>query len=79
MRTVKASAKGQLTIPKEIFDALGGAREFVFVHDGDRVVMMPSEKAAKAIVDDLEDFHHLGLGSLHELWDNEYDEVWNDA
>lgn len=79
MRTVKASAKGQLTIPKELFDAIGGARELVIVEDGGRLVLVPSDQAARQIVDEFEGWEHLGLASFDRLWDNEADEVWNDA
>lgn len=41
--------------------------------------MVPADRAAQAIVDDLAGWDLLSAQSLNDLWDNEFDEVWNDA
>lgn len=82
LRKVTASAKGQFTLPADILRKLGGGKgpmELVLVQDGDRVILVPAERAAQAIIDDLEGWDVLSARSLNELWDNEFDEVWNDA
>lgn len=81
VKTAKVSAKGQLTLPAEVMRALNARKgtEFVLVQEGDRIVLTKATRVGKQIVDDLADFHHLGLPSFNRLWDNPYDEVWNDV
>lgn len=81
LRKVTASAKGQFTLPADILRKLGGGKgpmELVLVQDGNRVILVPAADAAQAIVDDLEGWQYLSEKSFAELWDNEFDEVWND-
>jgi bifunctional DNA-binding transcriptional regulator/antitoxin component of YhaV-PrlF toxin-antitoxin module len=81
VRKVTASAKGQFTIPADVFRALGGhgPMELLLVQEGGRVVLMPAAAAGKRIVDDLGGWSALSAQSLNDLWDNEADEVWDDA
>ena len=80
VRKVTASAKGQFTIPREMFRALGahGPMELILVQEGDRLVLMPAEVAGHKLVDDLEGWQHLSAAAFASVWDNEADEVWND-
>lgn len=82
LRKVTASAKGQFTLPADILRKLGGGKgpmELVLVQEGKRVILVPAEAAAQAIVDDLAGWGALSAQSLDRLWDNEIDEVWNDV
>jgi bifunctional DNA-binding transcriptional regulator/antitoxin component of YhaV-PrlF toxin-antitoxin module len=82
LRKVTASAKGQFSIPADMMRAIGAGKgpiELVLVQDGNRIVLVPAEAAAQAIVDDLEGWEALAATAFDELWDNEADEVWNDA
>lgn len=82
LRKVTASTKGQFTLPADILRAIGGGKgpmELVLVQDGERVVLVPAEKAAQAVLDDLQGWHHLALPAFQAVWDNAADEVWDDA
>lgn len=79
VKTVKATSKGQITIPAEVMKAIKARKgtEFLLVQDGGRIILEKAEAAGKRVVDDLEGFEALGLSVFHDLWDNEEDEVWN--
>lgn len=82
LRKVTASAKGQFSIPADMMRALGagkGPLDLVLVQEGNRIIVVPADVAAHAIVDDLGGWQHLSARSLADVWDNEADEVWNDA
>lgn len=79
MRTVKTSAKGQFTIPKDIFDAMGDPRELVLIEQDGKLIVVPAARAAQQVVDDLGGFSALGLSAFEDVWDNEEDDVWNDV
>ncbi len=80
VRKVTASAKGQFTIPADMFRALGasGPMELVLVQEGAHLMLMPADVAGRKLVDDLAGWQNLSLGALSKVWDNEADEVWND-
>jgi bifunctional DNA-binding transcriptional regulator/antitoxin component of YhaV-PrlF toxin-antitoxin module len=81
VKTVKLSSKGQLTLPTEVVRALRAARgtEFVLVQDGERVLLIPATSVGKRALDELGGFEALGLSAFEKLWDNEADEIWNEA
>lgn len=82
VRKVTASAKGQFTLPADIVRQLGGGKgpiELILVQDGRRVVLLPAEDAGQAIMDDLAGWDMMAARSLDQLWDNEFDEVWDDV
>lgn len=80
VRKVTASAKGQFTIPRDMFRALGaqGPMELVLVQDGDRLVILSAEAAGRKLMDDLAGWQQLSGPAFAAVWDNEADEVWND-
>lgn len=82
VKTVKVSAKGQLTLPADALRAMNlrkGA-EFVLVQDGDRIILMKAGAVGKRILDETEGFSALAASSFARVWDNPRDdEVWNDA
>lgn len=79
MRTVRASPKGQLTIPKDLFDAMGDPQELLLIQDGHRLVILPAHEQAHRILDDLGGWQDLAAPAFADVWDNEADEVWNEA
>lgn len=82
VKTVKVSAKGQLTLPVEAMRAMNVRKgtEFVLVQEGDRLVLTKAHAVGKRIVEETRGFEALGLGAFQDVWDNPVDdEVWNDA
>jgi hypothetical protein len=79
IRTVKASPKGQFTIPRDLFSAMGGPQELVLIQDGHRLLVLPAHEVAQGVVDELEGWHHLATPALADVWDNDADEVWNEV
>jgi bifunctional DNA-binding transcriptional regulator/antitoxin component of YhaV-PrlF toxin-antitoxin module len=81
VRKVTASAKGQLTIPVDVLRALGGKgpTEFLLVQEGEHLLLMPADRAGRAIIDELGGWADLGASAFAQVWDNKADEVWDDA
>lgn len=81
VKTAKVSAKGQLTLPADVLRALNARKgtEFLLVQDGDRIILTKAARVGKQVIDELAEFNQLGLSSFKRLWDNPFDEVWNDA
>lgn len=81
VKTVRASPKGQLTLPITMLRAmkLKGSTEFLVVQDGERIVLTPAATVGQKEVDDLANWQALAMQSLEEVWDNPEDEAWNDA
>lgn len=81
LKTVKVSSKGQITLPAEVLRALkaGKGDEFVLIQEGHRITLVPAERVAKLVDDDLGGFENLAVPSFEDLWDNPEDEVWDDA
>lgn len=81
VKTVTASAKGQLTLPVAMLRALGlkGPTEFLAVQEGDRIVLAPAASVGRPVLDDLRGFEGLGLGAFADVWDNDEDQVWDHA
>ncbi|MGB0653332.1 MAG: AbrB/MazE/SpoVT family DNA-binding domain-containing protein [Thermoplasmatota archaeon] len=80
-RTVRASAKGQLTIPKELYNAMGleGAADLLMIQEGERLLVLSAEAHARRVVDDLGGWEALAAPAFADVWDNPIDdEVWND-
>lgn len=79
VRTVKVSAKGQIVLPAEMRAAHGVKEgdELVLVSDGERILIEPESRVAKALD---EEFAYLAAAaerSLADLWDNDADSVWD--
>ena len=82
VKTVKVSAKGQLTLPADTMRAMNVRKgtEFVLVQDGDRLILTKANTVGKRIVDETRGFEALGVGAFQDVWDNPADdEAWNDA
>jgi len=73
-KIVKVSEKGQIAIPVEIRRSvgIGMGDSLMLMQKGKRILIEKPEMAE-------EDFSgFLSEKVMKELWDNEYDEVWND-
>jgi bifunctional DNA-binding transcriptional regulator/antitoxin component of YhaV-PrlF toxin-antitoxin module len=81
VRKVTASAKGQFSIPADMMKALGahGPMELLLVQEGERIVLVPAQTAGRLLLDDLGGWEALSIPAFADVWDNEADEVWNDA
>jgi len=81
VKTVKLSSKGQVTLPADALRALKlkkGA-EFILIQDGARILLVPAGEAGKALLGELGGWEALALPAFEELWDNDADEVWDEA
>lgn len=79
LKTINVTAKGQITIPREIQTLLG-------IKKGDRLILAAKDKKLliqkatsleKKIDDDFKDLLKLSEKTAKDLWDNKYDEIWN--
>ena len=78
VKTVKMSEKGQIAIPLEIREAIGLKRgdELLLLQEGEKVFI---EKATSALKDEFEPLLKASEKTLKKLWDNKFDEVWNNV
>lgn len=78
VKTVKMSEKGQIAIPLEIREAIGLKKgdELLLLQEGEKVFI---EKATSALKDEFEPLLKASEKTLKKLWDNEFDEVWNNV
>ncbi|MBI2141069.1 AbrB/MazE/SpoVT family DNA-binding domain-containing protein [Candidatus Woesearchaeota archaeon] len=78
VKTVKMSEKGQIAIPLEIREAIGLKKgdELLLLQEGERVFI---EKATSALKDEFEPLLKASEKTLKKLWDNKFDEVWNNV
>lgn len=81
VKTVKVSAKGQVTLPADALRAMNIRKgsEFVLIQRGDTIVLVPSEKAGEQLIDEFGGWATLAEPAFRDLWDNEEDEIWNEA
>lgn len=81
VKTIRASAKGQLVLPVAMLRALGisGPSELLAVQEGHRIVLAPAAEVAKPVLDDLRGWEHLAAPAFAEVWDNDEDSVWDKA
>lgn len=79
VKTVKVSAKGQITLPAETMRAMRARKgtEFLLVQEGDRIILVKASDVGRKVADDTAGFAALGLSTFAEIWDNDADEVWN--
>lgn len=81
VKTVKLSEKGQITLPADALRAMRASRgtEFLLVQEGDRLLLVKADAVGKRLVDDLGGWESLAAPAFKDLWDNDADEVWNEA
>mgnify|MGYP001610255178 FL=1 len=78
VKTVKMSEKGQIAIPLEIREAIGLKKgdELLLLQEGEKVFI---EKATSAMKDEFEPLLKASEKTLKKLWDNKFDDVWNNV
>ncbi len=78
-RTIKVSAKGQITLPSDIQKEIGIKKgdEILLIRKGERIILEKPEKLASRIEDEFVDMESLSEMSLRKLWLNKNDEIWN--
>jgi AbrB family looped-hinge helix DNA binding protein len=79
LRSIKVSAKGQITLPSDIQKEIGIKKgdEMILVRKGEKIILEKSERIAKSIKDEFADIKSLSEQSLRKLWLNKDDEIWN--
>ncbi|MBI3050848.1 AbrB/MazE/SpoVT family DNA-binding domain-containing protein [Candidatus Woesearchaeota archaeon] len=81
VKTVKVSEKGQIAIPLDIREAMGLKKgdELVLIQQGDKVLMEKGATVSGMLRDEFTGMLKLSEKTAKELWDNEFDEVWNNV
>ena len=81
VRTTRLSSKGQLTLPIDMMRALGLKRgtELVVIQKGEGILLVPAERVAALVEDEVGSFGTLAEPAFADVWGNEIDEVWNDV
>jgi len=74
-KIIKVSDKGQIAIPVEMRETIGIDKgdSLMIVQTGKRLVM----EKPKAVEEDFSGL--ISEDVMKKLWDNEYDEVWNNV
>ncbi|MGI0062595.1 MAG: AbrB/MazE/SpoVT family DNA-binding domain-containing protein [Nitrosotalea sp.] len=78
-RSIKVSAKGQITLPSDIQKEIGIKKgdEMVLIKKGEKIILVKPERIAKRLKDDFTDVQLQSEQSLRKLWLNKGDEIWN--
>ena len=78
-RSIKVSAKGQITLPSDIQKEVGIKKgdEIILIRKGEKIILEKSAKLAKRLDDEFTDIQSLSERSLRKLWLNKNDEIWN--
>ena len=78
-RSIKVSAKGQITLPSDIQREIGIKKgdEIILVRKGEQIILEKSERIAKSLKNEFADIKSLSEQSLRKLWLNKDDEIWN--
>ncbi len=78
-RSIKVSAKGQITLPSDIQKEFGIKKgdEIILVRKGEKIILEKSERIAKSLKNEFADIKSLSEQSLRKLWLNKDDEIWN--
>ena len=81
LKTLTISSKGQVSLPADVMRELRLRKgsTLLLVQKGGHMILVPAERVAKLLEDELEDFSALAAPSFQQLWENEADEVWNEA
>ena len=78
-RSIKVSAKGQITLPSDIQKEIGIKKgdEIILVRKGEQIILEKSERIAKSLKNEFADIKSLSEQSLRKLWLNKDEEIWN--
>ena len=81
VKTVKVSEKGQIAIPLDVREAIGLEKgdELILIQEGGKILLEKATAAVGALKDEFAPLLKAAEKIAKELWDNKYDEAWNDA
>lgn len=79
-RSIKVSAKGQITLPSDIQKEIGIRKgdEILLIKKGEKIILEKPERSTNKFKEEFDDLQSLSERSLCELWQNKGDEVWNE-
>ncbi len=79
-RSIKVSAKGQITLPSDIQKEIGIRKgdEILLIKKGEKIILEKPERAANKFKEEFYDIPFLSERSLRKLWQNKGDEIWNE-
>ena len=79
LRSIKVSAKGQITLPSDIQKEFGIKKgdEIILIRKGQKIILEKPEWIAKKLKDEFADVQSQSEQSLRKLWLNKDDEIWN--
>lgn len=78
-KSIRISAKGQITIPSEIQKEMGIKKgdELLLIRKGKKILLEKSENFAEKLDNEFEDLIYFSEKSLKSIWSNKNDEIWN--
>jgi AbrB family looped-hinge helix DNA binding protein len=78
-KTIKVSAKGQITLPSDIQREIGIKKgdEILLIRKGKKILLEKQENVAKKMEDEMSDLVAFSESSLEKIWLNKKDEIWN--
>jgi bifunctional DNA-binding transcriptional regulator/antitoxin component of YhaV-PrlF toxin-antitoxin module len=81
VKTVRVSAKGQVTLPVEALRAMNVRKgtDFILIQEGDRIVLAKAVSVGRRTLDEFGGWEGLSAPAFSDLWDNDSDAVWDDA
>ena len=78
-KTIKVSAKGQITLPHDIQKELDLKKgdDIILIKKGKRILVEKANVLAKKMQNEFKDHQEFSEESLKRLWSNKDDEIWN--
>ena len=79
IKTIKVSDKGQIALPVDVRESanINIGDSLILIQKGKRILIEKTELIESKVKDDFKDLLKLSELSLKDLWDNEYDKIWN--
>ncbi|MEK6907482.1 MAG: AbrB/MazE/SpoVT family DNA-binding domain-containing protein [Nanoarchaeota archaeon] len=79
IKTIKVSDKGQIALPVDVRESanINIGDSLILIQKGKRIMIEKTEMIESKVKDDFKDLLKLSELSLKDLWDNEYDKIWN--
>ena len=79
IKTIKVSDKGQIALPVDVRESanINIGDSLILIQKGKRIMIEKTEMIESKVKDDFKDLLKLSELSLRDLWDNEYDKIWN--
>lgn len=81
VKTVKVSEKGQIAIPLDVRENIGLNKgdELLLIQEGDKMLLEKTSKASQLLKDEFAYLLKASEKTAKELWDNKYDEAWDNV